>query len=45
MNALKMLKLALVALVFFAFTSCQPEQINPRQADGDPQTQDPIVLQ
>ncbi|MCB0494663.1 MAG: hypothetical protein KDC79_00880 [Cyclobacteriaceae bacterium] len=43
MKAIKTLKYALIALVIYGFTACHPEEINPKQTNGDTQTETPIV--
>ena len=35
MKVIKMIKIALVLTTIFAFTSCQEEEITPRQTVGD----------
>lgn len=44
MKAIKMFKYALVALVIYGFTACHPEEINPKQTNGDTKTESPIIL-
>ena len=44
MKAVKFVKYALVALVIYGFTACHPEEVNPKQANGDTQTQTPVIV-
>lgn len=43
MKALKSLKYFLAITVIFVATACHPEDVTPRQENGDSQTVDPIV--
>jgi len=44
MKLIKVLQIALVLIVLAISTSCNPEQVNPKQTDGATQTQDPIII-
>ena len=44
MKPVKFLKYALVALVIYGFTACHPEEINPKNTNGDTKTESPIIL-
>ena len=43
MKVLKMLKVALVLTVLIVSTSCNPEEINPKETGGDAQ-KDTVVI-
>lgn len=42
-NVMKALKIVCLFLAFAAFTSCQSEEVNPKQTDGDPQQEEPTT--
>jgi len=39
MKIVKALQIALVLIVLVISTSCNPEEVNPKQVDGDTQTE------
>lgn len=45
MKPVKFLKYALVALVIYGFTACHPEEINPKQTNGDSKTDTTVIIE
>ncbi len=43
MKIVKTLKIALVLTVLIISTSCNPEEINPKETNGDPQIEMVVV--
>ena len=44
MKIIKLVKFALVVAVIVVSTSCNPEEVNPKEVDGASQTETPVVV-